>query len=97
MPPRRIATGVDTLKLHHDIKNLKKNTGKTITVSRKEPFQQYTTQGKMSDRNSKPSFAVSRNLKNAKYHFIEAKIDKLTEFNDTTPNCFNINLAMCNI
>jgi len=33
----------------------------------------------MSERSSKPSFAVSRDLKNAKYHFIEAKIDKLTE------------------
>jgi len=52
----------------------------------------------MSDRRSKPSFAVSRNLKNAKYHFIEANIDKLTESSETTPNlCFNINLAMCNI
>jgi len=43
---------------------------KTITVSGKEPFEQYTTQGKMSDRSSKPSFAVYGNLKNAKYHFI---------------------------
>jgi len=40
----------------------------------------------MSDRSSKPSFAVSRNLKNAKYHFIVAKVDKLTEYSDTTPN-----------
>ena len=40
----------------------------------------------MSDRSSKPSFTVSRNLKNAKYHFFEAKIDKLTECSDTTPN-----------
>jgi len=38
----------------------------------------------MSDRSSKPSFAVSRNLKNAKYDFIEANIDKLTESNDIT-------------
>jgi len=36
----------------------------------------------MSDRSSKPSFAVSRNLKNAKYHFIEAKIGKVTESSD---------------
>ena len=36
----------------------------------------------MSDRSSNPSFAVSRNLKNAKYHFIEAKVDKLTESSD---------------
>jgi len=36
-------------------------------------------------------------LKNAKYHFIEAKIDKLAESSNTTPNSFNINLAMCNI
>ena len=40
--------------------------------------------GKMSDRSSKPSSAVSRNLQNAKYHFIEAKIDKLTESSDIT-------------
>jgi len=39
----------------------------------------------MSHRSGKPSFAVSRNLKNAKYHFIETKIDKLTESSDTTP------------
>ena len=51
----------------------------------------------MSDRSNKPSFAVSRNLKHAKYHFIEAISDKLTESSNTTPNCFNINLAMCNI
>jgi len=38
----------------------------------------------MSDRSSKPSFPVSRNLKNAKYHFIEANIDKLTESSDIT-------------
>jgi len=38
----------------------------------------------MSDRNSKPSSEVSRNLRNAKYHFIEAKIDKLTESSDVT-------------
>jgi len=42
--------------------------------------------GKMSDRSSKSSFAVSRNLKNAKHHFTEAKIDNLTESSDTTPN-----------
>ena len=51
----------------------------------------------MSDRSNKPSFAVSRNLKHAKYHFIEVVTDKLTESSNTTPNCFNINLAMCNI
>ena len=55
---------------------------RTITVFKK--IQQYTTQGKMSDRSSKPSFPVSRNLKNAKYHFIEANIDKLTESSDIT-------------
>ena len=38
----------------------------------------------MSDRSSKPSFAVCRNFKNAKYHFIEAKIDKLTQSSDIT-------------
>jgi len=38
----------------------------------------------MSDRSSKPSFSVSRNLKHAKYNFIEAKIDKLTESSDMT-------------
>jgi len=38
----------------------------------------------MSDRSNKPSFTVSRNLKNAKYQFIEAKIDKLTESSDIT-------------
>jgi len=36
----------------------------------------------MSDRSSKPYFAVSRNLKNSKYHFIEAKLDKLTKSSD---------------
>jgi len=40
----------------------------------------------MSDRSGKPSVAVSTNLKNAKYHFIEVRIDNLTETNDTTPN-----------
>ena len=40
----------------------------------------------MSDRSNKPSFAVSRNLKRAKYHFIEAITDKLTESSNTTPN-----------
>ena len=40
----------------------------------------------MSDRSNKPSFAVSRNLKHAKYHFIEAITDKLTESSNTTPN-----------
>jgi len=34
----------------------------------------------MSDRSSQTSFTVSRNLKTTKNHFIEAKIDKLTEF-----------------
>jgi len=38
----------------------------------------------MSDRSIKPSFAVSRNLKNAKYHFIEANIDDLAESSDIT-------------
>jgi len=47
----------------------------------------------MSDRGS---FAVSRNLQNAKNHF-EVKIYKNVRISDTTPNCFNINMAMCNI
>jgi len=42
-------------------------------------FRHLCTQGKMSDRSSKTSFAVSRNLKNAKNYFIEAKMYKLTE------------------
>jgi len=33
----------------------------------------------MSDRSSKASFTVRKNMKNAKKFFIEAKIDKLTE------------------
>ena len=49
----------------------------------------------MSDRTSKPSFAVSRNLENAKYHFIEAKIDKLTESSDTTPNSVSTSTRLC--
>ena len=40
--------------------------------------------GKPSDRSSKPFFEVSRNLKTAKYHCSEAKIDKLTEPSDIT-------------
>jgi len=46
----------------------------------------YTIQIKMSDRSNKPSFAVSKNLKYAKYHCIEAITDKLTESNNTSPN-----------
>ena len=49
----------------------------------------------MSDRSSKPSFAVSRNLKNAKYHFVKAKIDKLTESSDTTPNSVSTSTWLC--
>ena len=49
----------------------------------------------MTDRSSKPSFAVSRNLKYAKNHFIEAKIDKLTESSDTTPNSVSASTWLC--
>jgi len=49
----------------------------------------------MSDRISKPSFAVSRNLKNAKYHFIEAKIDELTESSGTTLNSVSTSTWLC--
>ena len=48
----------------------------------------------MSDR-SRSSFTVSRNLKNAKYRFIEAKIDKLTESSDTTPNSASTSTWLC--
>jgi len=55
--------------------------------------------GTVTDRSSKPPLAVSRsvcrNLKNAKYHFIEAKIDKLTESSDTTPNCVSTLTWLC--
>ena len=49
----------------------------------------------MSDRSNKPSFAVSRNLKNAKYHFIEAIADKLTESSNTTPNSVPASTWLC--
>jgi len=49
----------------------------------------------MSDRSSKPSFAVSKNLKNAKYNFIEAKIDKLTKSSDATPNSISTSTWLC--
>jgi len=45
----------------------------------------------MSDR----IFRDLQNLKNAEYHFIEAKIDKLTESSDTTPK--SVSTSMCNI
>ena len=44
-------------------------------LQEKKPFYQYTTQGKISNR----SITVSRNLRNAKNYFIDAKIYKLTE------------------
>jgi len=34
-------------------------------------------------------------LKNAKYHFIEAKIDKLAESSDTTPNSVSTSTWLC--
>ena len=49
----------------------------------------------MSDRSGKPSFAVSTNLKNAKYHFNEAKIDTVTEFSDTIPNSVSRSTWLC--
>ena len=49
----------------------------------------------MSDRSNKPSFAVSRNLKHAKYHFIEAITDKLTECSNTTPNSVSTSTWLC--
>jgi len=49
----------------------------------------------MSDRSSKPSFAVSRNLKHATYHFIEAITDKLTEPSNTTPNSVSTSTWLC--
>jgi len=49
----------------------------------------------MWDRSSKASFAVSGNLKFAKYHFIEAKIDKLTESRDTTANSVSTSTWLC--
>ena len=49
----------------------------------------------MSDRSSEPPFVVARNLKNGKHHFIEAKIDKLTEFSDTTPNSVSTSTWLC--
>jgi len=49
----------------------------------------------MSDRSNKPSFAVSRNLKHAKYHFIEAITDKLTESSNTTPNSVSTSTWLC--
>jgi len=49
----------------------------------------------MSDRSNKPSFAVSRNLKHAKYHFIEAITDKQTESSNTTPNSVSKSTWLC--
>ena len=49
----------------------------------------------MSDRSNKPSFAVSRNLKQAKYNFIEAIADKLTESSNTTPNSVSTSTWLC--
>jgi len=49
----------------------------------------------MSDRSSKPSFAVSRHSKNAKYHAIETKADKLTESSDTTPYSVSTSTWLC--
>ena len=49
----------------------------------------------MSDRSNKPSFAVSRNLKHAKYHCIEAITDKLTESSNTTPNSVSTSTWLC--
>jgi len=69
---------------------------KTLIVSRKQPFQQYTTQGKLLDRSGYPSFAVSRNLKDAKSHFIETKIYQYQNQLYHTKLCFNINIAMFN-
>jgi len=39
----------------------------------------------------------SRKLQNAKHYFIEGKMYKNNRISETTRNCFNINLAMCNI
>ena len=47
---------------------------KLSIVSRQYLFLPYTTQGRMSDRSSTQSFAVSRNLANPRNYFIEAKI-----------------------
>jgi len=49
----------------------------------------------MSDRSNKPSFAVSRDLKHAKYHFVEAITDKLTESSNTTPNTVSTSTWLC--
>jgi len=49
----------------------------------------------MSDRSNKPSFAVSRNLKHAKYHFIEAITHKLTESSNTKPNSVSTSTWLC--
>jgi len=49
----------------------------------------------MSDRSNKPSFAVFRNLKHAKYHFSEALTDKLTESSNTTPNSVSTSTWVC--
>ena len=49
----------------------------------------------MSDRSNKPSFAVSRKLKHAEYHFIEAITDKLTESSNTTPNSVSTSTWLC--
>ena len=49
----------------------------------------------MSERSNKPTFAVSRNLKHTKYHFIEAITDKLTESSNTTPNSVSTSTWVC--
>jgi len=51
----------------------------------------------MSDKSSLPSFMVTRNLKNYKNYFNEAKIYKLTESVIPHQTLFHMNLAMCNL
>ena len=45
----------------------------------------------MSDR----IFRDLQNLKNAEYHFIEVRIDKLVESSDTTPNSVSTSAWVC--
>jgi len=51
----------------------------------------------MSDRSTavKQSLAVSRNLQNAKNHFIEAKIYNNIRTSDTTPNSVPTSTWVC--
>jgi len=66
----------------------------TLIVSRQWPLLQYNTRHRAKCRTEAAS-AVSRNLQNAKNHFIEAKIYKNIRVSDTTPNYLSTSTRLC--